>query len=65
MISFEAITRKVKPHTLKLKGSLKGKDITILVDSRSTDNFVDINLKRQLNIFVYLIKDLMVTTINN
>jgi hypothetical protein len=52
IILFEAITERMKPNTLKLKGSLKGKYITILVDSGSTHNFVDINLARQLNLFV-------------
>jgi hypothetical protein len=64
MILFEAITEKMKPNTLKLKGSLKGKDITILVDLGSTHNFVDINLAKQLNLFVYLVKDLMVTIVD-
>jgi hypothetical protein len=64
MISFEAIIGKMEPSTLKLKGSIKGKNITILVDSGSTHNFVDINLTRQLNIFVYLVRDLMVTTVD-
>jgi hypothetical protein len=48
--------RKVEPRTLKFKGSIKGKNITILVDSGSTHNFVDINLAKQLNIFVYLVR---------
>jgi hypothetical protein len=62
MISVEAITKTVKPNTLRMKGNLKGKDITILVDSGSTHNFVDINLTKQLNLFVYPVKDFMVTT---
>jgi hypothetical protein len=59
--SFEAITKTIKPNTLVLKGNLKGKYITILVDSGSIHNFVDINLAKQLNLFVYPVKDLMVT----
>jgi hypothetical protein len=54
----------MKQNTLKLKGSLKGKYITILVDSGSTHNFVDINLTRQLNLFVYLVNDLTVTIVD-
>jgi hypothetical protein len=30
MISFDAITEKMKPNTLNLKGNLKGKYITTL-----------------------------------
>jgi hypothetical protein len=43
---FEAITEGMKPKTLELKKSLKGKDITMLVDLRSTHNFRDINLTK-------------------
>jgi hypothetical protein len=50
----------MKPNTLRLKGNPKGKDITILVDFGSTHNFVDINLAKQLNLFVYPAKELMV-----
>lgn len=40
---------------------MKNENITILVDSGSTHNFVDINLAKQLNFFVYLVRrDLMV-----
>jgi hypothetical protein len=62
MILFEASTKTMKPNTLRLKGNLKGKNITIIVDLRSTHNFVGINLAKQLNLFVYPVKDLMVTT---
>jgi hypothetical protein len=54
----------MESSTLKLKGSIKGKNITILIDFGSTHNFVDINLLRQLNLFVYPLEDLMVTTID-
>jgi hypothetical protein len=53
---------KVEPRTLKFKGSIKGKNITILVDFGSTHNFVDINLARQLNLYVYPVNNLVVTT---
>jgi len=64
MISLAAITRKVEPRILKFKGSIKSKNITILIDFGSTHNFMDINLAKQLNIFVYLVRDLMVTIID-
>jgi hypothetical protein len=54
----------VEPRTLKFKGSIKNKNITILVDSGSTHNFMDINLAKQLNLFVYPMKDLMVTIVD-
>jgi len=43
MISLVEITRKMEPRTLKFKGSTKGKNIIILIDSGSTHNFVDID----------------------
>jgi hypothetical protein len=64
MISLATITGKMEPRTLKLKGSIKNKNITILVDSGSTHNFVDINLAKQLNLFVYPVKDLIVTIVD-
>jgi hypothetical protein len=64
IISFETIIEQMKPNTLKLKGILKEKDIAILIDSRSTHNFMDINLTRKLNLFMYPIKGLTVTTAN-
>jgi hypothetical protein len=59
-----AITRKMEARTLKLKGSIKKKNITILVNSRSTHYFVDINLAKQLKLFVYPMKDLIVKVID-
>lgn len=55
---------KKEPRTLKLIGIIKHKHITLLVDSGSTHNFVDINLAKQLNLFVYPIKDLIVETVH-
>jgi hypothetical protein len=55
-----AIIGKMEPRTLKLKRSIKNKNITILIDSGSTHNFVDVNLAKQLNLFLYPVKDLIV-----
>jgi hypothetical protein len=61
MISLAANIGRVEPRNLKFEGSVKSKNITILTNSRSTHNFVDINLIKQLIFFVYPMKDLMVT----
>jgi hypothetical protein len=58
------ITRKMEPRTLKLKGRIKNKSTTIFVDSGSTHNYVDINLAKQLNLFGYCVKDLIVKVTN-
>jgi hypothetical protein len=63
MILLLAITGKMEPRTLKLKGSIKNKNITILVESGSTHNFMDIILAKQLNLFVYPMKDLIITIV--
>jgi hypothetical protein len=62
MISLATITGKMEPRTLKFKGRLRGKNIAIIVDSRSTHDFVDINLIRQLNLFVCPMRNLVVKT---
>jgi hypothetical protein len=57
-------TRKSQPKTLKLKGIVKNINITIVVDSGSTHNYIDINVARQLNLFVHPTKDLTVAITN-
>lgn len=64
MILLAAITRRVEPRTPKFKGSIESKTITILVYSRSTHNFVDINLAKELDLFVCSVRDLMVTIVD-
>jgi hypothetical protein len=38
---------------LKLKGNIKKENVTILVDTWSTYNFIDVNVAKNLNLFVY------------
>lgn len=40
-VSLNAISGKVSPKTMRVRGFLNGKLITILMDSGSTHNFVD------------------------
>jgi len=56
-------SRTIKTKRLKVKGSIKNKYITILIDSRSTHNLTDINVAKELNLFVYPVKSLTVSTI--
>jgi hypothetical protein len=56
--------RKSQPKTLKLKGIIKSRNVMILVDSNSTHNCIDINVAKQLNLFVYPTKDLTVMVVN-
>ncbi|KAL5750114.1 hypothetical protein ACOSP7_024717 [Xanthoceras sorbifolium] len=51
-ISFHVITVTAHPHTIRLKGRLKGKKVTILVDGESTHNFIDQQLVRKFGLNV-------------
>jgi predicted aspartyl protease len=55
-----SIKRISQLQTLKLKGHIKKENVTILVDTGSTHNFMDINVARKLNLFVYLATDIRV-----
>jgi len=51
--SLATITRITQPKTLKLRGHVKIENATILIDTRSTHNFIDIHVENRLNLFVY------------
>ena len=56
-------SRKSGPKRLHLTGTIKNKDITILVDSGSTHNLIDINKAKELILFVFPAKELKASTI--
>jgi hypothetical protein len=41
------------PQTIKIEGYIKKKKVIILIDSRSTHNFIHYKLAKALNCFVY------------
>jgi hypothetical protein len=55
---------KLQPKTLKLDGIIKNRNVTIVVYSYSTHNCIDINLAKQLNLFVYSIEDPTITIVD-
>ena len=62
--------KRTKPHKLeqkrlKLNGTIKNKDVTILIDPGSTHNLVDMKIAKALNLFVYPVKNLTVSTITD
>jgi hypothetical protein len=63
-ISLAAITGIAKPQTLKLRGHVKKKNVSILIDIGSTHNFIDINVAGRLNLFVYPAADIRVMVEN-
>ena len=54
-ISLAFMTSISQPQTLKLKGQVKKYNVIVLIDTGSTQNFLDINVARNLKLFVYLI----------
>jgi hypothetical protein len=59
-ISLATITGITQPQTLKLKGHIKNDNVIVLIDTRSTHNFLDIKIARKLKLFVYLVPDMKV-----
>jgi hypothetical protein len=55
---------KPQPKTLQLKGVIKDINLTILIDSGSTHNCIDIDVAKKLNCFIYPTKDLTVKVAN-
>lgn len=51
-ISFHALMGKLVPSTLKLAGLINGKEIVVLVDEGSTNNFIQSRLATHLNLTV-------------
>ena len=49
-----------QPQTLKLKGHIKNENVTILIDTGSTYNFLDIGVARKLKLFVHPVVDMKV-----
>jgi hypothetical protein len=63
-ISLAAITGISQPQTLKLKGHIKKDNVTVLIDTGSTHNFLDINVARNLKLFVYPVPDMKVMVVD-
>ena len=59
-ISLATMTGISQPQTLKLKGHIKNENVTVLVDTGSTHNFLDIRVARKLKLFVHPVLDMKV-----
>ena len=59
-MSFSAITGIHQPETLKLKGHIKNNNVIILFDIGSTHNFIDVNVAKRLNLFIYPVPNMKV-----
>jgi len=60
-----AKSRTIETNLLKVIGSIKNKYITILINSGSTHNLVDTNVVKELNLFVYHVKSLTISSITD
>jgi hypothetical protein len=52
-IYYRALTDITNPQTLKIQGYIKKNKVTLLIDSGSTDNFINYKLAKNLNFCVY------------
>ena len=52
-ISLAAITGISQPQTLKLKGHIKKNNVSILIDTGSTHNFINVNIYKIFNLFIF------------
>jgi hypothetical protein len=52
-ISCHALFDINTPQTLKIQGNIKKKNLTTLIDSGSTHNFINYRVEKYLNFFLY------------
>eukprot|EP00253_Pinus_taeda_P034494 PITA_34494 len=52
-ISCNALAGITTPQTIKIEGKIKKKKVIVLIDSRSTHNFIDCKIAKELNCFLY------------
>ena len=48
-ISRNSLAGIATPQTLKIEGNIKKKNVIVLIDSGSTDNFIHCNITKELN----------------
>jgi len=48
-----ALARITTPQTIKIEGHIKKKKVIVLIDSRSTHNFIHCKIAKELNCFLY------------
>ena len=59
-ISLATITGISQPQTLKLKGHIKNNIVSILIDTGRTHNFINVNLAKIFNLFVFPLPNMKV-----
>lgn len=59
-ISLQALVGTFNSRTLRLKGTVRGRDLTILIDSGSTHNFIQDSVAYKLGIGLQSLKEFKV-----
>ena len=59
-LSLSAMTGIAHPQTLELKGHIKKRNVMVLIETRSTHNFLDSTMAKRLNIFTFPMPDMEV-----
>ena len=52
-ISYNALTGITTPQTLTIEGHIKKKNVIVLIDLGSTNNFIHCKVAKELNCFLY------------
>ena len=52
-ISCNALAKITTPHTIKIEGHIKKKNVIVLIDSGSTDNCIHCKIAKEFNSFLY------------
>ena len=63
-ISCKALEGITTPQTLKIEGHIKKKNVLVLIDSRSTPNFIHCKVAKELNNFLYPVTECQVMVAN-
>jgi len=63
-IFVQALAGFAAPQTLNIAGYIKKQRVIVLIDSRTTHNFIDKRLAKSLNCFVYLVTNFQVLVVN-
>ena len=64
VISLHALTGMTGYHTMRVQGKIKNQLVSILVDTGSTDNFIDQQLVRKIGVKLQVINSFTVTVAN-
>jgi hypothetical protein len=59
------MTTIYQPQTLKVYGYVNKTNVTLIIDSGSSHNFIDANIARTLNMFIHPTSEFQVSILRN